>query len=135
MQLERNERNQAIDGSHLKPDERAASITVARVPAIVGSCAGGANELHAEVDGRTLLNESMVNQSVDPNAVAPTIGKYRVLGTLAKGGMGEILLARHEGIEGFAKTVVIKRILETWPKAGRLQSLKAAHGECGSTHS
>lgn len=39
------------------------------------------------------------------------LGKYRVTHQLATGGMGEVFLARHEGLAGFAKTVVIKCIL------------------------
>ena len=37
-------------------------------------------------------------------------GKYVLLDRLAVGGMAEIFLARQEGLEGFEKTVVIKRI-------------------------
>ncbi|MDC0711024.1 serine/threonine-protein kinase [Stigmatella sp. ncwal1] len=39
------------------------------------------------------------------------LGKYRLLKLLATGGMGEVFLARQEGPAGFAKTVVIKRML------------------------
>lgn len=38
-------------------------------------------------------------------------GKYRLVRKLATGGMAEIFLARQEGMEGFEKTLVIKRIL------------------------
>ncbi|MCG8424841.1 MAG: serine/threonine protein kinase [Proteobacteria bacterium] len=40
-----------------------------------------------------------------------TFGKYTLIGRLAKGGMGEICLARLEGVAGFEKLVVIKRVL------------------------
>jgi serine/threonine-protein kinase len=39
------------------------------------------------------------------------IGRYTLLGQLATGGMAEVFLARQEGLEGFAKIVVVKRIL------------------------
>ncbi|QQR89481.1 MAG: serine/threonine protein kinase [Myxococcales bacterium] len=39
------------------------------------------------------------------------LGRYRIVGVLAKGGMGVIYLARSEGAAGFVKPVVIKRIL------------------------
>jgi serine/threonine protein kinase len=39
------------------------------------------------------------------------VGKYRVVRRLAVGGMAEIYLAQSRGIEGFAKYVVLKRIL------------------------
>lgn len=38
-------------------------------------------------------------------------GKYRLIRKLATGGMAEIFLARQEGMEGFQKELVIKRIL------------------------
>jgi serine/threonine-protein kinase len=40
------------------------------------------------------------------------LGKYLLVRLLATGGMGEIFLARQEGPQGFAKPVVIKRILQ-----------------------
>ena len=39
------------------------------------------------------------------------IGRYTVVRRLAVGGMAEIYLARHEGLKGFSKLVVIKRVL------------------------
>lgn len=39
------------------------------------------------------------------------LGRYRIVGVLAKGGMGVIYLARSEGAAGFVKPVVVKRIL------------------------
>jgi eukaryotic-like serine/threonine-protein kinase len=38
-------------------------------------------------------------------------GKYQLIKKLATGGMAEVWLARQRGIEGFAKNVVVKRIL------------------------
>ena len=39
------------------------------------------------------------------------LGRYEILGALASGGMAELFLARLPGVEGFAKRVVIKRVL------------------------
>jgi len=39
------------------------------------------------------------------------LGKYQLLARIAKGGMAEIYLARQRGMVGFARLVVIKRIL------------------------
>ena len=39
------------------------------------------------------------------------VGKYVLRGKLATGGMAEVFLARQDGPQGFAKTVVIKRII------------------------
>ena len=40
-----------------------------------------------------------------------TLGKYRLLGPLAAGGMGEVFLAEQEGPHGFRRRVVVKRLL------------------------
>jgi len=42
---------------------------------------------------------------------AGVIGRYRIVGRLGVGGMGEVLLARSSGASGFEKDVVLKRIL------------------------
>ncbi|GAB4306361.1 MAG: hypothetical protein Kow0090_21590 [Myxococcota bacterium] len=44
-------------------------------------------------------------------APAVRFGKYQLLGKIAQGGMAQILLARAQGVSGFEKLVVIKRIL------------------------
>ena len=49
-----------------------------------------------------------------PGAPAPPperLGEYTIVGPLAQGGMAEIFLARRVGLEGFARSVVVKRIL------------------------
>lgn len=48
---------------------------------------------------------------MQPLATPATIGRYRILGELATGGMAEILLARVDGPGGFSRPVVIKRVL------------------------
>jgi serine/threonine-protein kinase len=45
-------------------------------------------------------------------AVPEALGKYKLLKMIAKGGMGEVFLARQEGVRGFSKLVVVKRILD-----------------------
>jgi serine/threonine protein kinase/Zn-finger nucleic acid-binding protein len=42
--------------------------------------------------------------------VADRLGRYQLIRSLAAGGMGEIFLAEHTGIAGFAKRVAVKRI-------------------------
>jgi serine/threonine protein kinase len=42
---------------------------------------------------------------------AEEFGKYQLLKRLAMGGMAQIYLARHKGLEGFEKLLVVKRIL------------------------
>jgi len=39
------------------------------------------------------------------------IGPYEILGTIGRGGMAEVLLARMAGADGFSREVVIKRVL------------------------
>ena len=41
----------------------------------------------------------------------PVLGRYRIVRRLARGGMGVVYLGRVEGAAGFAKAVVIKRII------------------------
>ncbi|HTV19052.1 MAG TPA: protein kinase [Polyangiaceae bacterium] len=41
----------------------------------------------------------------------PVLGRYRIVRRLAQGGMGVVYLGRVEGAAGFAKAVVIKRII------------------------
>jgi eukaryotic-like serine/threonine-protein kinase len=42
--------------------------------------------------------------------MAQLFGKYRLINRIAVGGMAEIFVARREGMKGFQKTIVIKRI-------------------------
>jgi serine/threonine protein kinase len=51
-----------------------------------------------------------MNPNPPPQPPQP-FGKYQLLKKLATGGMAEVWLARQSGIEGFAKNVVVKRIL------------------------
>jgi serine/threonine protein kinase len=56
------------------------------------------------------VNESGGTTGGTMNAVLPEqFGKYSLIGHLATGGMAEVWLARQAGMEGFEKTVVIKR--------------------------
>src|ERR1051325_11032745 len=45
------------------------------------------------------------------NIVGERFGKYLLVGEIAVGGMAELFLAVHRGVEGFIKVVVIKRVL------------------------
>jgi eukaryotic-like serine/threonine-protein kinase len=45
------------------------------------------------------------------NIVGERFGKYLLVGEIAVGGMAELSLAVHKGVEGFVKVVVIKRVL------------------------
>lgn len=45
------------------------------------------------------------------NIIGERFGKYLLVGEIAVGGMAEVFLAVHKGVEGFVKVVVIKRVL------------------------
>lgn len=45
------------------------------------------------------------------NIIGERFGKYLLVGEIAAGGMAEVFLAVHKGVEGFIKVVVIKRVL------------------------
>ena len=45
------------------------------------------------------------------NIVGERFGKYLLVGDIAIGGMAEVFLGVHKGVEGFIKVVVIKRVL------------------------
>lgn len=45
------------------------------------------------------------------NIIGERFGKYLLVGEIAVGGMAEVFLAVHKGLEGFIKVVVIKRVL------------------------
>jgi serine/threonine protein kinase len=68
-------------------------------------------------DKRTPYTQPIVGASTEPlPAVARVpslgqLGRYELLSLLAKGGMGEVFLARSRGLAGFEKLVVIKRNL------------------------
>lgn len=47
----------------------------------------------------------------DTNIVGERFGKYLLVGEIAVGGMAEVFLGVHKGLEGFIKVAVIKRVL------------------------
>lgn len=53
----------------------------------------------------------MSPQRTDELIGSTVLGRYRIMHSLAEGGMGAVFLGRTEGAEGFARPVVIKRVL------------------------
>lgn len=66
------------------------------------------SEPEISIDARAKLAEEQ--PAVD--IVGERFGKYFIIGELAVGGMAEIFLAVHRGLEGFLKVVVLKRVLQ-----------------------
>ncbi|MEO7734630.1 MAG: serine/threonine-protein kinase, partial [Kofleriaceae bacterium] len=50
-------------------------------------------------------------EDVKGNIIGERFGRYLLIGEIAAGGMAEVFLAVHKGMEGFIKAVVIKRVL------------------------
>jgi serine/threonine protein kinase len=50
-------------------------------------------------------------EDVKGSIIGERFGKYLLIGEIAAGGMAEVFLAVHQGMEGFIKAVVIKRVL------------------------
>ena len=57
-----------------------------------------------------LVSRARAESNVRTDTPAGTLGRYRVLRPLSRGGMAEILLAVHEGIGGFEKLIALKKI-------------------------
>jgi serine/threonine-protein kinase len=60
------------------------------------------------------------------------LGRYELLARLATGGMGEIFLARLEGVEGFEKLYVVKRILAHLADDARFRQMLIAEARIAS---
>jgi serine/threonine protein kinase len=64
---------------------------------------------------RDVLRDELVGTTV--------LGRYRIVARLARGGMGVVFLARVEGAAGFAKPVVVKRVLPDLTGEARMARL------------
>jgi serine/threonine-protein kinase len=60
------------------------------------------------------------------------LGRYELLARLATGGMGEIFLARLDGVEGFEKLYVVKRILAHLADDARFRQMLIAEARIAS---
>ncbi|HEU4729242.1 MAG TPA: serine/threonine-protein kinase [Kofleriaceae bacterium] len=56
--------------------------------------------------------EAHAEELKNSHIVGERFGKYLLVGEIATGGMAEVFLAVHKGLEGFVKVVVIKRVLQ-----------------------
>src|SRR2546430_6984005 len=57
-----------------------------------------------------MIGEPLTKSYSVPAMQSPRLGRYVVLKHLASGGMADVLLGRTDGIEGFERHVVLKRI-------------------------
>jgi serine/threonine protein kinase len=65
-------------------------------------------------DGGQAMAAALVQSTAPGPRPGQRLGKYELIRRLAQGGMAEIYLARVQGIEGFEKVVVVKRILPSF---------------------
>jgi serine/threonine-protein kinase len=71
---------------------------------------GRRNELsEPEISIGTLIQAH--SEDFAGNIIGERFGKYLLVGEIAVGGMAEVFLAVHKGVESFIKVVVIKRVL------------------------
>jgi len=72
-----------------------------------------ANEFDSEAASEPEISVAVLPG--DPVDAGPLVGerfgKYLLVGELASGGMAQIFLAVHEGLEGFSRVVALKRVL------------------------
>ena len=72
------------------------------------------SEPSAEISIGPVSSERPAEQEPEVAVVGERFGKYLIVGELAVGGMAEVFLGLHRGLEGFQKTVVIKRVLPAY---------------------
>jgi serine/threonine-protein kinase len=65
----------------------------------------------------------MASGEIERMAVRKRLGRYRLERRLAVGGMAEVYLAVAEGLSGFEKRVVVKRLLPQHARVGELLSM------------
>jgi serine/threonine-protein kinase len=71
---------------------------------------GRRNELsEPEISIGTIIQAH--SEDFEGNIIGERFGKYLLIGEIAVGGMAEVFLAVHKGVESFIKVVVIKRVL------------------------
>jgi serine/threonine-protein kinase len=58
-----------------------------------------------------------------PTGIPPQVGNFEVLGTLGRGGMAEVFLARRIGTPGHDRLAVLKRILPRYEATSRYRSM------------
>jgi serine/threonine-protein kinase len=72
-----------------------------------------ANEFNGETTSEPEISVAVLDgdRGDDGPLIGERFGKYLLVGELASGGMAQIFLAVHEGLEGFNRVVAVKRVL------------------------
>jgi eukaryotic-like serine/threonine-protein kinase len=71
--------------------------------------------------GRVAATHRMTD--TQPTIAGKTLGRYQLLASIARGGMGQVWLGRLQGARGFAKLVAIKTILGGVNETGRFERM------------
>jgi serine/threonine protein kinase len=108
-------------GSAPRPPNFESAGTDPFTPATTKPEEGGKGYSLLDAAYSTLLKDSHLHKDVEriekltPPATAPEessdYGRYSLLERVATGGMAEVFRAKRKGVEGFEKTVAVKRIL------------------------
>jgi hypothetical protein len=83
----------------------------------------GAEDAGNAVDGPALKSRLFLMTDTQSAIVGRTLGRYQLLASVARGGMGQVWLGRLQGARGFHKLVAVKTLLPAADQTGRFERM------------